>query len=410
MDRRRGTGWRLAVAVGVAAAVVVLSACAGSAPAAEPDRAHSTPVTRVGRPALDAIAARYRTSCAAPGAAIGVRMHDGTTQFATAGDLAPRVPITPASQFLAGSVTKLFVAVVAYQLVADGKLSLEDSVDRYLPGWPHGDRITVAMLLGHRSGMGDFGNDFGASLRDLVLADLARVFTYREVLDLVRAVPFVAEPGTAYHYTNASYIVLGAILQRVTHESLGELMRSRVTTPLALHRTLYGPDDLRAAAKVVFHGLFDVTGSGTPIDVGGFPRAAALTSDPAGAGLFSTLPDLLRFTHAAFGGHLLAGRERAALARSVSTLTARDLLLSDRFAIHGHGGASPGAQTIVAYDREARHDGRGLVQPPRPRSERAPPLSPRRQVGLRAQRWRLTARFLEPGSTWGGRGADAILR
>ncbi len=73
------------------------------------------------------------------------------------------------------------------------------------------------MLLGHRSGMGDYGNDFSAQLRALVLANPSRIFRYSEVLDLVRKVPPVAEPGATYHYSNANYIVLGAILERVTH-------------------------------------------------------------------------------------------------------------------------------------------------------------------------------------------------
>lgn len=259
------------------------------------------------------------------------------------------------SQFLAGSVTKLFVATVAYQLIAAHHLALDDVVDRFIPGWPSGDRVTVAMLLGHRSGMGDFGNDFGPQLRELVLTDLRRDFSYREVLDLVRAVPPVAEPGTTYHYSNANYIVLGAILQNITRTTLGRLLETRIIEPLHLDHTLYGPDDLAAANRVLFHGLFDVTGSGTPIDIGEFPRNAALTVDPAGAGLFSSLPDLLTFTTAAFASHtLLADSQRSALATSVSTLNAKDLLLDKHFVIHGHGGASPGAQTIVAYD--SNHD------------------------------------------------------
>ena len=164
--------------------------------------------------------------------------------------------------------------------------------------------------------------------------------------------PPVAPPGTTYHYTNANYIVLGAILQQVTHETLGQLLDARIIEPLGLKRTLYGPDDLEAADKVVFHGLFDISGGGTPIDIGGFPRTAALTVDPAGAGLFSSIPDLLTFTHALFATNtLLLATSRLAVADAVSTLTADDLLLDKRFVIHGHGGASPGAQTIVAYDR-----------------------------------------------------------
>jgi hypothetical protein len=94
-----------------------------------------------------------------------------------------------------------------------------------------------------------------------------------------------------------------------------------------------------------------VTGTGQPIDIGAFPRAAALTVDPAGAGVFSTLPDLLTLTHALFASDaLLPAHQRAALASSVSTIAAHELLLDGRFVIHGHGGASPGAQTIVAFD------------------------------------------------------------
>ena len=77
------------------------------------------------------------------------------------------------------------------------------------------------MLLGHRSGMGDFGNDFSTQLRDARAVRPDRVSSYDEVLDLVRAVPPVAQPGAVYHYSNANYIVLGAILQRVTHQTLG---------------------------------------------------------------------------------------------------------------------------------------------------------------------------------------------
>ena len=307
--------------------------------------------TPVSQQALDGIAARYRDACRSPGAAVGVRATDGTTRVATAGELAVGVPITADSQFLAGSVTKLFVAAVALRLVADNRLHLDDTVDRFLPGWPNGDQITVAMLLGHRSGMGDFGNDFSAQLRDLVVADLTRRFRYEQVLDLIRAIPPVAPPGTTYHYTNANTIVLGAILQRITGQTLGQLVRAQVIDPLHLGRTIYGPDELEAAEAIVFHGLFDIAGTGTPVDIGGVPRAAALTVDPAGAGLFSTVPDLLTATHALFAtDDVLAGPQRAQLAEWVSTLTAADLLLGPGFEIHGHGGASPGAQTIVAAD------------------------------------------------------------
>jgi D-alanyl-D-alanine carboxypeptidase len=282
---------------------------------------------------------------------VGARTSQGTTLFGVSGEFAPGVTLNRNSQFLAGSVTKLFVATIALQLIAEHRLTLDDTVDRYLHGWPRGDRITTAMLLGHRSGMGDFGNDFSQQQSALVLANLERDFTYPEVLDLVRSVPPIAQPGEIYHYSNANYVVLGAILQQITHRTLGVLIDSRILRPLRLNRTVYGPDDLKKANAITFHGLYDVFGTGTPIDIGGFPRNSALTVDPAGAGLFASLPDLLTFTTMLFGSdELLATQQRSELAKVGSTINAKDLLLDRRFAIEGHGGASPGAQTIVAFD------------------------------------------------------------
>jgi D-alanyl-D-alanine carboxypeptidase len=342
------------------AAVIVVSivatACSSTARHAGAIAVHrDRPAVAVDSRALTAIAHHYRSICRSPGAAVALRTPDGADHFAVSGRLAPGVALDRNSQFLAGSVTKLFVATVAYQLVDDRRLALDDTVARYLPSWPRGKEITVGMLLGHRSGMGDFGNDFGKQLTDLVVNELGRVFTYDDVLALVRRVPPVAAPGTTYHYSNANYIVLGKILQLVTHATLGRLLDDRIIEPLHLTHTVYGPDALRDAQRVVFHGLFDVSGTGHPIDIGALPRAAALTVDPAGAGLFSSLPDLLTFTHALFATDtLLPPASRSAVARAVATVHATDLVLRKQFVIFGHGGASPGAQTIVAYDTAHR--------------------------------------------------------
>ena len=272
----------------------------------------STPSSRTLQASLEAVAVNYRISCQSPGAAVGVRTSDGSNHVAVVGQFAPGVVLDRNSQFLAGSVTKLFVATIALQLIAEHRLSLDDVVDRYLRRWPRGSRITIAMLLGHRSGMGDFGNDFSTQQSNLVLSNLSRDFTYSQVLDLVRAVPAVAQPGAIYHYSNANYVVLGAILQRITGQTLGTLIDSRILQPLRLHRTLYGPDNLKKANTITFHGLYDVFRTGTPIDIGGFPRNAALTVDPAGAGMFSSLPDLLTFSSRLFGSDkLLAAQQRS---------------------------------------------------------------------------------------------------
>ncbi|MBY0279918.1 beta-lactamase family protein [Candidatus Binatia bacterium] len=339
-ERRRGRR-RLAF---VLSAAIALSGCGD---ADESRRADSA----ISKAALQRVADDYRDACRSPGAAIGVRTPDGARHLAISGELAPDVPLAADSQYFAGSVTKLFVATLAYRLIEEGRLGRAEPVAAFLPSWPGGDRITVAMLLGHTSGMGDFGNDFSTELRDLVLGDLTRVYGYDEVLALVARVPPVAAPGERYHYSNANFIVLGAIVQRITGRTLGDGIEREIVQPLRLQRTLYGPDRLDALRAVIFHGLFDVTGTGTPIDIGGFPREAAFTVDPAGSGVVSTAPDLLTFVHTLFAtARLLQPASRRSLASEVATISAGDLLLDGDFRIHGHGGAAPGAQTIVAHD------------------------------------------------------------
>ena len=346
--------WTRALALGVTSTLLGCSSGGGSRAGSATTRTTMLPVSAgalVSQRALDAVAIGYERSCRSPGAVVAVRARGGAERFARAGDFASDVPLSTDSDFFAGSVTKLFVATLAFQLVAAHELALTSRVSTYLPTWPDGRRITVAMLLDHTSGMGDFANDFSPQLRTLVLDDLRRVYGYDEVLALVRAVPRVAAPGATYHYSNANYIVLGAIERRVLGRSLGAAMERRIITPLHLSHTFYAPDDLARLAKVEFHGLFDVFGNGDPIDIAGFPRSAAFTVDPAGSGLVTNASDLLTFLHELYDTSTLVARGDARqLADSVSTVHERDLLLGGGHTISGHGGASPGAQVLAVHD------------------------------------------------------------
>jgi D-alanyl-D-alanine carboxypeptidase len=341
-------------------ALVATSACGSTSPPAPPANgstpsieAHvdtTRPGASIAEADLTAIAERARVACASEGAVVGVLVPRRQRSVVAAGRFAPAVPLDRRSQYFAGSVTKLLVATLVLQLVDQGDLALEDHVDRFID-WPRGSELTIDMLLSHRSGMGDFGNDFSDDLRDLVLADLNRTFTYDEVLEIVASVPPVGEPDASYHYSNANYIVLGAIVEEITGLSLGEAMQRRVIEPLGLTDSFSGPDDLPRLDGVVFHGLFDVTGNGTPIDIGAFPRAAAFTVDPAGSGLITTADETLMLLDAMFGtDKLLSPTARDYLASHVSTLTSDALLLDSSRHIVGHGGASPGAQVIAAHD------------------------------------------------------------
>ncbi|MDQ2914613.1 MAG: beta-lactamase family protein [Chloroflexota bacterium] len=118
--------------------------------------------------------------------------------------------ITP---FNIASVTKLFTAVAIGQLVDQGKIALDDPLTKYLPTYPKpvGDQITIAMLLGHTAGTGDYLNDPGyAGVRD----------SFESVSDLLGAVNTEVAPGTVpgktVTYSNTGYLLLGAVIEKAT--------------------------------------------------------------------------------------------------------------------------------------------------------------------------------------------------
>src|SRR5882724_4971938 len=102
---------RLLRTLAAGTALVLVVGCAGTGGAVTTRPVHHHAID------LGPVAARYRRTCRSPGSAVGSRSRGGTTSFASAGALAPDIPLGRSAQFLAGSVTKLFVAAVAYQLV-----------------------------------------------------------------------------------------------------------------------------------------------------------------------------------------------------------------------------------------------------------------------------------------------------
>jgi D-alanyl-D-alanine carboxypeptidase len=137
-----------------------------------------------------------------------------------------------------GSATKTFTAVLALQLVEEGLLELDRSVDTYLPGIVKGEgidpkAITVRQLLQHTSGLPEY-TDLVAK-EPFPQRDVYR--SPRDVLDLALDRPADFPAGERHQYTNTNYIALGLIIERVTQRPLGELIHDRIVTPLDLKHT-----------------------------------------------------------------------------------------------------------------------------------------------------------------------------
>jgi D-alanyl-D-alanine carboxypeptidase len=171
-----------------------------------------------------------------------VRVDDGhrVVQFAVGlADLKPRRDLEPGDEFRVGSTTKTFMAALVLQLVAERRLALDDSVDRWLSGQvPNSSAVTVRMLLDHSSGLPDYTND--PVLTDLRQGRAPRLRTPAQLLAMgARQKPLFA-PGTAWAYSDTNYIALGLILQKVTHRSVRQLVQERIAEPLGLRHTYLG--------------------------------------------------------------------------------------------------------------------------------------------------------------------------
>jgi len=212
------------------------------------------------------------------------------TGYADRAHGAPNATITP---FNIASVTKLFTAVAIGQLVDQGRVSLDDPLTKYLPSYPKpsGNQITIAMLLGHTAGTGDYRNDPGyLRVRD----------TFESLSELVGAVNTSVTPGMmpgkTFVYSNTGYLLLGAVIEKASGRDFYDYMDNEVFAKAGvaagfLHNTEeerkdrgfalgYKPDDSNN-----WSGL---PARGTPAD-----------------GAYASAPDLLSFHKALSTGALL---------------------------------------------------------------------------------------------------------
>jgi len=237
----------------------------------------------------------------APGLAIGV-LHGDAVGLAAAGlaNVETGQPVTPATRFRIGSVTKPFTATLAMTLVEEGRMVLDNPIAAYLPvaapaTGPRLSAITLRHLLTHTGGIdGEFLADGWADE-----GVLWRCGAGDDALDaLLSALPALRQlvaPGAYWAYCNSGYWVVGAAIARILGVPFETAMRERVLAPLGLERTSFSAAEPIASAVAVGHHRAAVGGTGESW-VGRpyrFPRAR----NPSG-GLIATVADLLRFAAA----------------------------------------------------------------------------------------------------------------
>ena len=235
-----------------------------------------------------------------PGAVLLVRDGDRTYRLTSGvSDRSRRTPMRPSHRFRVGSVTKSLVATVILQLVAEGKLSLDDTVEERLPGLvPNGDGIKIRQLLNHTAGLFDYLND-ARILRPYAAGKLGHTWRPRELVARAVAHKPLFSPGARFEYCNTCYVVLGLIVEKTSGRSLASELRQRIIGPLGLRGTSL-PSSPRIPGAYA-HGYSTQLGANTPQDVTGISPTVTW----AAGGLVSTADDLAVFYRALLGGRLL---------------------------------------------------------------------------------------------------------
>ncbi|GAA3052216.1 serine hydrolase domain-containing protein [Streptomyces olivoverticillatus] len=241
-----------------------------------------------------------------PGAVAEVRDGRGVWRGSSGvGDLQSGQAAHAGDRFRAGSVTKSFVATLVLQLVAEGKVGLDEVIERQLPGVvPNGEHITVRQLLNHTSGLANF-SDVLLKKKDPVRDAQKATYTPLQLIALIADAKDRPAPGTTWEYSNTNYVVLGLLIEHVTGRSLGHEIDHRIVKPLHLTGTTFPTTSGISGAHLHGYDWIDGRGPGaSPTDLTEFSPSAYW----AAGTLISTTHDLNTFFKALLGGRLLPPR------------------------------------------------------------------------------------------------------
>ena len=290
------------------------ASASASTSASETESAEKARITATAQGLVDAgFPAALAAVTKADGSTVGVAVGKGNLETGEAPPLDGEVRI--------GSNTKTFVAVVIMQLVQEGKITLDEPIETYLPGLLHGEgidaaKITVRQLLQHTSGLPEYTDTVPGETDIFQIRD--NYYSTRDLLDVALSKPAAFEPGSQFKYTNTNYIVLSLLAEKVTHRPLAEQITKRIIEPLGLtHTYLPGPGEENI--RGTHPHAYTRNNQGQLEDI--------TRQDPSAAGgagaMISTPSELTKFLQATFNGTLL---NQDSITEMKKTVEASDLI------------------------------------------------------------------------------------
>jgi D-alanyl-D-alanine carboxypeptidase len=342
--------WLLRGLVVTGLAVVLASGCGEGGGSQEEEQASDAD--------LDAALEQSFQESAAPGVVAAVQTPEYTWVRALGvADRTSEEPMTPDVHHRIGSVTKTFTSSLLLQAEAEELLSLDDKIDRYVEGVPNGDSITLRQMANMTSGIAGYTED--EQWQDEQLSDPYRVWKPEELAQVGIEDSPLFDPGTEWHYSNTSAVLLGLVLEQVTGESIGELYSQRIIEPLGLQGTSFpGEDPSLPEPHAQGYTLQGQSSGADPIDATDWSPSVAWTAGE----MISTVEDLLAYGRALGTGEGLLPPDQQAerLDSFISNLPplnqpplegtlAYGLGLGNDRGWVGHNGEIPGYNTYLFY-------------------------------------------------------------
>jgi CubicO group peptidase (beta-lactamase class C family) len=225
------TGRSVAIGLCLCLAVVLLSACASvtSKPARAP-APQSAPATAIAKIVQDAMKTYHLR------AVIVKITQDGSPVTTQAfGESMTGVPATTAMHFRNGAVAFEYLSTLLLEFVDEHKVTLNDTIGRWMPALPEADKVTLKMLANQTTGYPDFETD--PAWLAAWNADPFHIWTFNERLKYAFSRPLQFAPGTNWSYSHTNFMILGEILAKIGHQPLDTLLQEKVLDPMGLTNT-----------------------------------------------------------------------------------------------------------------------------------------------------------------------------
>ena len=206
-----------------------------------------------------------------------------------------RAPNDSNSVFQIGSLTKPFTAMLILKLQEEGKLSVNDHLNKYFPQQKGGGKITIQNLLDHTSGLNNYTDVIGPEDSAIISHPVSQ----QRVMDIFNKKPPEFKPGTKFEYCNSDYFLLGVLIEKLTGMSYEQVVRQLILSPLQMNKSGFDFINLHSTSKAAGYLTADADK----------PEPAVLmdsTVTYAAGAIYSTTGDLYKWARAIAKGEILS--------------------------------------------------------------------------------------------------------